>query len=314
MKKLCALLLALSLMLSLAGCVEPNVSNNGNVPAAGESTANVPVVTEGTWNPGTDVPFAVDDIPAYDGQPYAVVNDNMPFFDTTAIPTNSVEFYSELDELGRCGVTYANVGQDIMPTEKRGNISSVKPTGWQSAQYDHVDGKHLYNRCHLIGFQLSAENANKQNLITGTRSLNVDGMLPFENIVADYVKETNNHVAYRVTPIFNGDELVARGVLMEGWSVEDGGESVAFCVFAPNVQPGVEIDYATGNSWLAGEGAASSNKGEKETYILNTGTKKFHREDCKSAADTRPENKETFTGSRQELIDQGYEPCKRCNP
>ena len=308
MKKLCALLLALSLMLSLAGCVEITITDDSS-----QSSANTPVVTEGIWNPGTDVPFTVADIPDCEGQAYVAVNNNEPFFDTASIPTDSVEFYSELDELGRCGVTYANVGQDIMPTEKRGNIGSVKPTGWQSAQYDHVDGKHLYNRCHLIGYQLSAENANKQNLITGTRYLNVDGMLPFENIVADYVKETNNHVAYRVTPIFSGDELVARGVLMEGWSVEDGGDGVAFCVFAPNVQPGVEIDYATGNSWLAGEGAAPS-AGDSATYVLNTGTKKFHREDCKSVADTRPENKQTFTGSRQELIDQGYEPCKRCNP
>lgn len=308
MKKLCALLLALSLMLSLAGCAEITIADDSS-----QSAVNTPVVAEGVWNPGTDVPFTAADIPDYAGQPYVAVNNNEPFFDTAAIPADSVEFYSELDALGRCGVTYANVGQDIMPTEKRGNIGSVKPTGWQSAQYDHVDGKHLYNRCHLIGYQLSAENANKQNLITGTRYLNVEGMLPFENMVADYVKETNNHVAYRVTPIFSDDELVARGVLMEGWSVEDSGDGVAFCVFAPNVQPGVEIDYATGNSWLAGEGTAPSAE-ERETYVLNTGTKKFHREDCKSVADTRPENKQAFTGSRQELIDQGYEPCKRCNP
>lgn len=189
-----------------------------------------------------------DSIPEYSGNPYIIVNDNIPFFTDGDITTTSFENYGELDSLGRCTVAYANVGKDIMPTEKRGSIGSVKPTGWQTAKYDCVDGKYLYNRCHLIGYQLTAENANKNNLITGTRYLNVDGMLPFENMVADYIKETDNHVLYRVTPLFEGDNLVASGVLMEAKSVEDNGEGILFNVYCYNVQPGIVIDYATGDS------------------------------------------------------------------
>ena len=162
--------------------------------------------------------------------------------------SESFEYYSDLDELGRCGTAYSSVGTDLMPTEKRGSISKVKPSGWQVSKYDFVDGKYLYNRCHLIGYQLTAENANEKNLITGTRYLNVDGMLPFENLVADYVKETENHVLYRVTPVFEGNNLVASGVLMEAESVEDAGDGVEYCVYVYNVQPGVEIDYATGEN------------------------------------------------------------------
>ena len=175
-----------------------------------------------------------------------------PDFSENEITSVSYEYYSELDALGRCGVCIASVGQDIMPTEKRGSIGQVKPTGWHTVKYDFVDGKYLYNRCHLIGFQLTGENANKRNLITGTRYLNVEGMLPFENMVADYVKETENHVMYRVTPIFVGDELLARGVHIEAESVEDGGDGIMFNVFCYNVQPGVVLDYATG------EGTADS--------------------------------------------------------
>ena len=187
-------------------------------------------------------------MPEYSGNPYIVVNDNTPFFTEADKTTASFEKYGELDSLGRCTTAYANVGKDLMPTEKRGSIGSVKPTGWQIAKYDNVDGKYLYNRCHLIGYQLTAENANKKNLITGTRYLNVNGMLPFENMVADYIKETNNHVLYRVTPVFIGDNLVASGVLMEAESVEDNGEGILFNVYCYNVQPGIVIDYATGDS------------------------------------------------------------------
>ena len=194
--------------------------------------------------------YALSDIPEYSGEAYIVLNDNQPEFSPEDLTTNSYESYSPLDELGRCGVATANVGVDIMPTEPRGSIGSVKPSGWQSVKYDCVDGKYLYNRCHLIGYQLSGENANRQNLITGTRYLNMDGMLPFENLVADYVKETENHVLYRVTPVFNGSDLVAMGVQMEAQSVEDGGEGICFNVYAYNVQPGVVIDYATGESTL----------------------------------------------------------------
>lgn len=200
--------------------------------------------------------YSMENIPPYDGTPYVVLNDNQPSFTEEDMTDVSYEFYSDLDELGRCGVTEACIGRDLMPTEKRGDISSVKPTGWVQNQYDFVDGKSLWNRCHLIGFQLAGENANECNLITGTRYLNVEGMLPFENLVADYVKETDNHVLYRVTPAFQGTELVARGVQMEAYSVEDGGDGVCFNVFCYNVQPGVEIDYATGDNWLAEEAAA----------------------------------------------------------
>ena len=200
--------------------------------------------------------YSMENIPPYDGTPYVVLNDNQPSFTAEDMTDVSYEFYSDLDYLGRCGVTEACIGQDLMPTEKRGDISSVKPTGWVQNQYDFVDGKSLWNRCHLIGFQLAGENANECNLITGTRYLNVEGMLPFENLVADYVKETDNHVLYRVTPAFQGTELVARGVQMEAYSVEDSGDGVCFNVFCYNVQPGVEIDYATGDNWLAEEAAA----------------------------------------------------------
>ena len=190
--------------------------------------------------------ISLEDTPEYSGQAYVAINGNQPFFTQEDYTASSFETYSPLDGLGRCGPAEACVGQDLMPTEPRGSIGSVKPTGWQVSKYDFVDGKYLYNRCHLIGYQLTAENANKQNLITGTRYLNVTGMLPFENMVADYIHETGNHVLYRVTPIFDGTDLVARGVLMEGWSVEDSGEGICFNVYCYNVQPGVTIDYATG--------------------------------------------------------------------
>lgn len=297
---------------------------------------------------GTASAFNAADVPAYSGEPYTAVNNNEPYFTSDNLTTEAFENYSELDALGRCGVAYANVCLETMPTEKRGSISEVKPTGWHSVKYDNVDGKSLYNRCHLIGYQLTAENANQQNLITGTRYLNVDGMLPFENMVADYVKETDNHVLYRVTPIFTGDNLVADGVLMEGYSVEDEGDGICFCVYAYNVQPGITIDYATGDSWLSSEkGNSNSSSGGnsavsqsaadksgtqqaavqtesvKETsapvstgteYILNTNTKKFHYPSCSSVKQMKASNKKKYTGSRDDLIAQGYDPCKKCNP
>lgn len=297
---------------------------------------------------GTASAFNAADVPAYSGEPYTAVNNNEPYFTSDNLTTEAFENYSELDALGRCGVAYANVCLETMPTEKRGSISEVKPTGWHSVKYDNVDGKSLYNRSHLIGYQLTAENANQQNLITGTRYLNVDGMLPFENMVADYVKETDNHVLYRVTPIFTGDNLVADGVLMEGYSVEDEGDGICFCVYAYNVQPGITIDYATGDSWLSSEkGNSDSSSGGnsavsqsaadksgtqqaavqtesvKETsapvstgteYILNTNTKKFHYPSCSSVKQMKASNKKEYTGSRDDLIAQGYDPCKKCNP
>lgn len=200
---------------------------------------------------GLKAPAAVslEDIPAYSGEPYVILNDNWPDFDVEDLITEPFELYSELDYLGRCGVAYANICLEIMPTEPREEIGQVKPSGWHTAKYECVEGKYLYNRCHLIGYQLAGENANKQNLITGTRYMNVDGMLPFENMVDSYVEETGNHVLYRVTPIFDGGNLVASGVQMEALSVEDEGEGLCFNVYIYNVQPGVSIDYATGDSW-----------------------------------------------------------------
>jgi hypothetical protein len=191
----------------------------------------------------------INKLPEYNGKPYVVINNNEPNFDKSELVAKSFEKYSELDSLKRCGVADSIIGQDLMPTSKRENISPVKPTGWKSVKYNGIEGGSLYNRCHLIGFQLAGENANKRNLITGTRYLNTKGMLPFENMVADYVKETNNHVRYRVTPIFVGNELVARGVQIEAISVEDNGKAIKFNVYCFNIQPNIEIDYKTGNSW-----------------------------------------------------------------
>ena len=258
--------------------------------------------------------FDLSQIPAYSGEPYVVVNNNIPFFKDSDLTTEAFEKYSDLNSLGRCGAAYANVCQEIMPTEKRGAIGMVKPTGWQTVKYDWVDGKYLYNRCHLIGYQLSGENANEKNLITGTRYLNVDGMLPFENLVADYVHETDHHVLYRVTPVFENSNLVASGVLMEAQSVED--DDVLFCVYCYNVQPKVTIDYATGESHASEDTniqETSQSTGE-QTYIVNENTKKFHLPSCSSVKDMNSGNKREFTGDRQELLDEGYSACKTCHP
>ena len=281
--------------------------------------------------------FSLSDVPAYSGKAYTSVNGNVPYFTAAELTTTSFETYSDLDTLGRCGVTYACIGQDLMPTKERGSIGMVKPTGWHTVRYDDlVDGKYLYNRCHLIGYQLTGENANTQNLITGTRYLNIEGMLPFANMVADYIQETNNHVLYRVTPIFEGNNLLANGVLMEGYSVEDKGAGVSYCVFAYNVQPGIEIDYATGESKLA-DGAqheeqktatvtptpspepekqepVTGSEASQADYILNTNTKKFHYPTCSSVNDMKEKNKQEFFGTRDETIALGYSPCGRCKP
>lgn len=201
----------------------------------------------------TSPTYQVDDIPAYQGNLYVVLNNNEPNFSETDYTTTSFEHYNDLDSLGRCGVAFANVGLETMPTEDRGSIGQVKPSGWHTVKYDNVSGKYLYNRCHLIGYQLTGENANEKNLITCTRSMNTEGMLPFEDEVAEYVKDTGNHVLYRVTPIFEGDNLLATGVEMEAKSVEDDGKGVKFNVFVYNVQDGIQIDYKTGDSSLEKE-------------------------------------------------------------
>ena len=206
-----------------------------------EASISEPITTAPT--------ISINEIPAYTGNAYAVINNNVPYFEDNELSAVSYEYYSDLDSMGRCGVCVASVGQDIMPTEERGEIGSVKPSGWQTIKYPGIiSGNYLYNRCHLIGYQLSGENANEKNLITGTRYLNMEGMLPFENMVADFVKETGYHVMYRVTPFFDGNNLVADGVLIEAQSVEDNGNGILFNVFCYNVQPGISIDYATGNS------------------------------------------------------------------
>ncbi len=261
----------------------------------------------------------VAEIPDYEGEPYVVLNDNEPDFTEAEITTEAYEDYSDLDALGRCGEAEACIGEELMPTGERESISSVKPTGWVNEKYDSVDGGYLYNRCHLIGYQLSGENANEENLITGTRYMNVEGMLPFEDMVADYVHETDNHVMYRVTPVFEGDDLVPSGVQMEAESVEDDGEGVSFNVYVYNVQPDITIDYATGENWETPENETAGNPSSgdtsgQQTYILNTNTRKFHLPDCSGAADIKGKNREEYTGTREELTSQGYEPCGRCHP
>lgn len=286
--------------------------------------------------------FDISTVPAYSGKAYATINNNVPFFTEADLQkaANSYESYSDLDSLGRCGVCAASVGTDIMPTEERGNIGQVKPTGWQTVKYNGiVDGNYLYNRCHLIGYELTGENANEKNLITGTRYMNVDGMLPFENMVADYVKSTGDHVLYRVTPIFEGDNLVASGVTIEAESVEDNGAGLLFNVYVYNVQPGVSIDYASGKSELDGTVSAAADEpstkaenteqvqqtgqavvetpqpvAEGTSYVLNTNTKKFHHTWCSSVNEMKAKNREDFTGSRDDVIARGFVPCKRCNP
>ena len=228
MKLFIKLLLASLLTLSMTGCTQPVERDVQN-----QSIKDI------------------SKVPAYSGAPYVELNNNVPAFSDEEKSETSFERYSELDELGRCGPAIANIGKDLMPREKRGSIGMIKPSGWHTVRYDDlVDGKYLYNRCHLIGFQLSGENANERNLITGTRYMNVEGMLPFEDMVTDYVQDTNNHVLYRVTPIFEGKNLVASGVQMEAQSVEDHGKGIEFNVFVYNIQPGITIDYATGNSHL----------------------------------------------------------------
>ena len=320
--------------LDSASCKGDTVPSQSDAPSASqgqqtESSAPTEITTASS--------FSLSDVPAYSGKAYISVNGNVPYFTAAELTTTAFETYSDLDTLGRCGVTYACIGQDLMPTKERGSIGMVKPTGWHTVRYDDlVDGKYLYNRCHLIGYQLTGENANTKNLITGTRYLNIEGMLPFENMVADYIQETDNHVLYRVTPIFEGNNLLANGVLMEGYSVEDKGAGVSYCVFAYNVQPGIEIDYATGESKLADSAQqeeqktatvtptpspepekqepATGSEASQADYILNTNTKKFHYPTCSSVNDMKEKNKQEFFGTRDETIALGYSPCGRCKP
>ncbi len=311
-KKLTALLLLLCLLFSTTGCLlQP-----GDTPPA----------TQGEYrNPGANPnPLDPADLPAYDGQhAYLIIQDNRPDFTEEEMVRTAFEYYAPLDALGRCTYTVACLGKSLMPNKDRDPLYA-KPSGWHTVKYDIVSGKYLYNRCHLIGYQLAGENNNDKNLITGTRYLNITGMVGFENMVADYIKETGNHVLYRVTPIFVGDELLARGVQMEAYSVEDRGAGICFHIYAYNVQPGITIDYATGESWLTGETPppAGDNTGEgggstaeeTQTYVLNTATHKFHLPTCSSVSDMADTNREDYTGTRAQLIEDGYEPCGRCKP
>lgn len=361
--------IALTLLLSIALATGCSASTAGNEAPPGEPTPELASTgtPDGPQEPqsapaedtnqqeteavGENRPVTDDgvlsyrDVPAFEGNPYVYVNDGEPMFtDEQRAAETGYERYGELDELGRCTAAFAVVGPETQPTEKRGSIGEVRPSGWQMAKYDFVEGKYLFNRCHLLGYQLTGENANERNLITGTRYLNVQGMLPFENAVADYVDATGNHVLMAVTPIFEGSELVARGVHMMAESVEDGGEGVAFNVFCYNVQPGVVIDYGTGASMLeedatplpdvsgaesapdaASEGAGAREASEKGAtgsdegkgvaeYVLNTNSRKFHLPSCSSVGQMSPKNREDVEDTRENLIANGYDPCKRCNP
>lgn len=269
--------------------------------------------------------FTLDMVPPYSGQAYADINGDVPFFTEEEMTTEAFHEYWPLDELGRCTGAYACVGPETLPTQKRGDISSVKPSGWNTNRYSDIDGEMLFNRCHMIGHMLTGQDANERNLITGTRYMNTEGMLPFEESVVMYVEGTGHHVMYRVRPYFDGDNLVCDGVLMEARSVED--PLVQFCAFCYNVQPGFEIDYATGDNWREESGkddgvksivAVPADTAEEVErgfhYVLNTNTHKFHMPYCDSVCDIKDKNKEESTLDRDTLIEMGYSPCKRCNP
>ena len=286
-------------------------------------TLNFPPQRQTTHSSSSN--FRLSEVPEYSNDAFAVINQNTPFFTEDELSKRSFEFYSPLDSLGRCGVCTASIGTDLMPTEKRGEIGQIKPTGWHTARYNGiVDGNYLYKRCHLIGYQLSGENPNEKNLITGTRYMNTEGMLPFENKVSEYVKETNNHVMYRATPIFEGENLLATGVLLEAYSVEDSGEGIKFCVFCYNVQPGIKIDYSNGKSLSEAEENEPNEDFQDEEYeeteyfnsnfVINKNTKKFHKPSCGSIKETKPKNKEQTNKTAEELEKEGYSPCKSCNP
>lgn len=332
--------LALTVLLAVALAVLPACSGDDSSPQAPGSASQEVVATtpeepedqeeppaeeadpapEAPTEPSAPVAFDLSQVPAYDGSPSAAINDNVPTIDEDDIPAQS-ESYAPLDALGRCGAAVAVVSPSTMPAEgeERGSIGMVKPTGWHTVRYDDlVDGRYLYNRCHLIGWQLSGENANERNLVTGTRYMNTEGMLPFENEVADYVDRTGCRVLLRVEPVFEGDELVCRGVHMEAYSLDDAGMGVAFNVFCHNVQPGVRIDYATGESWreesALPQGTEPVQQSEERTYVLNTNTKKFHYPECSSVDRMSEKNKRVVTDAREDVIAQGYDPCGNCNP
>lgn len=282
-------------------------------------------------------------LPVYSGNPTIEINGNNPFFKEEDLKADDFQYYSKLDFRGRCGSAAAMLGTEMMPTEERGEIGMVKPSGWQKSEYDCVDGGSLYNRCHLLGYQLTGQNANERNLITGTRYMNVDGMQPYENRIAAYLKETGGHVLLRVTPVFEGKNLVASGVLMEAASAEtteqgqdadhtqliEENHKLSFCVYCYNVQPGIKIDYRDGSSEeepstlkIDPDAESVIYPGKQETavvpegtaYVLNTNTMKFHLPDCESVPTISDHNRIYSKDTRDKLIAEGYSPCGICGP
>ena len=311
-----ALLLSLSILSGCSGSSSVESSSSESSTSVEQSVAEDAEEKVAAPEPVEDgeAVFDVAQVPSFTGSPYTVIAGNVPSL-AEADAEGVTESYSPLDALGRCGVAIAVVSPETMPTEERGSIGMVKPSGWHTVRYDDlVDGKYLYNRCHLLGYQLTGENANEENLITGTRYMNVDGMLPFENDVAEYVERTGGSVLMRVTPVFVDGELVARGVQMEALSLGDGGKSVSFNVYCYNVQPGVSIDYATGKSWRNDQQEAAPSSSQVMDYVLNTSSKKFHLPGCSSIDRMAEKNKQSYTGTRDDLISQGYDPCGNCNP
>lgn len=310
-------LLLFSVFSTLVGCgeVAATVSGSVSTPVSGHEVAEA-VAESAPSEAAGEIDIA--DIPEYSGSPYVEVSGNVPSF-TDADLSSPAETNTPLDSLGRCGSAMAIVSRETMPTEERGSIGMVKPSGWHTVRYDDlISDRYLYNRCHLIGYQLTAENANERNLITGTRYLNVEGMLPFENEVARYVESTGNRVLYRVTPVFVGDELVARGVQMEAQSVEDGGAGVSFNVFCHNVQPGIQIDYQTGQSRRSqdagptGESSSIQPSADQVMYVLNVNSGKFHLPDCPSVSKMSDRNKREVTSTIDQMVAEGYSPCANC--
>ena len=297
--KITALILAAALL--LCSCKKADISQ---VTSPGQSEAGITV--------NKAVGLEAEDIPDYSGKPYIVINKNTPDFKQSELKAKPYEHYAELDRYGRCRESVACIGKELMPKDERETISEVKPTGWHSIRFSFIDGESLYNRCHLIGFQLTGENANEKNLITGTRYLNIEGMLPFENMTAEYIRETGNHVLYRVTPIYSGTELVARGVQMEAYSVEDVGRGLCFNVFCYNVQPNVKIDYKTGEAEATVK--ETTTKKIEAAYVINKKSGKIHRPDCSGVKTMSDKNKLFSNESVDELIAEGYTPCGECRP
>lgn len=312
-------LLLFSLFASLAGCGGVGATVGGSAPTQSSEHEVSETVSESAPSEAAGE-IDIADIPEYSGSPYVEVSGNVPSF-TDADLSSPAETYTPLDSLGRCGSAMAIVSRETMPTEERGSIGMVKPSGWHTVRFDDlISDRYLYNRCHLIGYQLTAENANERNLITGARYLNVEGMLPFENEVAEYVEATGNRVLYRVTPVFVGDELVARGVQMEAKSVEDGGVGVSFNVFCYNVQPGIQIDYQTGESRRSQDAVATGGlssiqpSADQVAYVLNVSSGKFHLPDCPSVGKMADYNKRDVMSTYDEMIVNGYSPCGNCLP